>query len=102
MNLLMVICDRKKTKLIIKLLNEKDLKYHISFYGKGTADNEMLSYLGLAESEKEVVVSFIKKEETLKVMEELEKHPLIISHGAVAFTVPLDSIGQNTLKFIEK
>lgn len=102
MNLLMVICDRKKTPKIISLLNEKNLKYHISFYGKGTADNEMLAYLGLAESDKEVVVSFVKKEQTLEIMEQLEKHPLIINEGAVAFTVPLDSIGQNTLKFIEK
>lgn len=102
MNLLMVICDRRTTKKIIRLLNEKDLKYHISFYGKGTADNEMLAYLGLAESEKEIVVSFVKKEKTLKVMEQLEKHPLIMNHGAVAFAVPLDAIGQNTLKFIEK
>ena len=100
MNLLIVICDRKKTKKMIKLLNEKQLKYHISFYGKGTADNEMLAYLGLAETEKEVVLSFLKKEKTTKVIKELKTHPLIINEGAVAFTVPLDRIGQNTLKFI--
>lgn len=102
MNLLIVICDRKKTQKVIDLLNEKDLKYHISFYGKGTADNEMLAYLGLVETDKEVIVSFIKKEETLKVMEQLEKHPLIINEGSVAFTVPLDSIGQNTLKVVQE
>lgn len=102
MKLLVVICDRKKTKTVLNLLNENDVNYHVSFYGKGTADNEMLSYLGLAESEKEVVISLAKKEMTKEILKQLESAPAFKYHGAVAFAVPLDAINKSTLKFIEQ
>lgn len=100
MEMLMVICDRDLTSKIIKLLNEGEIKYHVSFYGKGTASNEILSYFGLAKSKKEIIISLVDKDKAKEAMQFLEKHPFMTSHGAVALTVPMDAIGKNTLDFI--
>lgn len=101
MEMLMIICDRDVTKNILKLLNENDFKYHTAFYGKGTADKNILSYIGLTETQKEVIVSFNTKEKTIKIMEIFKKTALFINRGgAVALTVPVDYISKSTVEFI--
>ena len=62
MKLLIVICDRTLSKKIIKILNQESICYHVSFFGKGTADSTILSYFGLEKSEKEVILSLSEKE----------------------------------------
>ncbi len=100
MEMLVVICDRTYTEKIIKYLNKSDVKYHVSFYGKGTASSEILSYFGLHKSEKEVIISMVSKDRTKEVFDSLSEKSYFINHGAVAFTVPMDAIGKNTLDFI--
>lgn len=102
MKLLVVICDRKKTKRIINLLNQNDIHYHVTFYGEGTANNEMLDYLGLIDTEKEIIFAVHKKDKITSIINELENAPSIKNHGAVAFAVPLDAINKSTQSFIEK
>lgn len=101
MKALVVICDRKITNKILKLLNEFHVHYHISCYAKGTANSEILSYFGLAESEKEFILSFVNKDVVIDLMERLKDIDFIRNHGAVAFTIPIDGIGRKTLEFIK-
>lgn len=101
MKLLFVICDRKITEKAIKVLNETHVHYHISCYAKGTANSEILSYFGLAETDKELILSFVQDEYVKEVMEKLGSFELIKNHGAVAFAVPLDGIGRKTQEFIQ-
>lgn len=101
MKMLMVICDRNITKKIINLLNQNEIKYHASFYGKGTADKTILDYLNLAETQKEIIVSFIEKEKELKIIESFKKSSYFLNKGgAVAFTVPLGAVSRSTLEYI--
>lgn len=102
MKLLIVICDRKKIDVVINMLNENEVKYHVTFYGKGTADNEMLSYLGLADSEKEIVISVLRKEKAEDLMVLFKDAKAFQNHRAVAFAVPLAAINKSTLNFIEQ
>lgn len=102
MKLLVIICERKKTKFAVDFLNENDIRYHLSFYGKGTADNEMLSYLGLTDTRKEIIFSILKKDTMKLLMEKLEIKKAFKTYGGVAFAVPLDAINKNTLNFIEQ
>lgn len=102
MKVLVVICDRNLTKKILKLLDEMNVFYHISCYAKGTANSKILSYFGLAETEKELVLSFINQEKVEKVMASLGEFDFIKNHGAVAFTIPVDGIGRKTLEFIKQ
>lgn len=102
MKLLFVICDRNITSKILKILNDTHVYYHLTCYAKGTANSEMLAYFGLAETEKEMIISIVQDDYTKEVMERLSAFEFIKKHGAVAFTVPLDGIGRKTMKFIEQ
>lgn len=102
MKMLVVICDRTLTNKIVKTLNQENVKYHISFYGRGTADQSILSYFGLEKTEKEVIMSIIDNQDINIILEKLSAYEFIKHHGAVAFTVPLDGISQNTLDYIKK
>lgn len=102
MKLLIVICDRSITNKILKLLNDQHVYYHISCYAKGTANSEILSYFGLAETEKEMILSFVNDDCVSTIMEKLGGVEFIERHGAVAFTIPMDGIGRKTLEFIKQ
>lgn len=102
MKLLFVICDRNITEKVLDVLNETHVHYHISCYAKGTANSEILSYFGLAETDKELILSFVEDEYVKVVMEKLGSFEFIKNHGAVAFTVPLDGIGRKTQEFIHQ
>lgn len=102
MKVLIVICDRNLSSKILKLLDNMGIFYHISCYAKGTANSEILAYFGLAETEKELIISFIKNEDTKKIMDSLSELEFVKNHGAVAFTIPVNGIGKKTLEFIKK
>lgn len=102
MKLLIVICDRNLTNKVLKILNDSNAHYHLSFYAKGTANSEILSYFGLAEVDKEVILSFIRVGNINSIMEKLSGYEFIAKHGAVAFAVPLDGIGKNALSYLER
>lgn len=101
MRALVVICDRSITNKILKTLNELHVGYHFTCYAKGTANSEMLNYFGLAETDKELVLSLVSKENIDEIMAGLGSVDLIKNHGAVAFAVPLDGVGRKTLEFIK-
>ena len=102
MKMLVVISDRNLTKKIVKTLNESNLRYHISFYGRGTANQNILAYFGLEKSEKEVIISIANNQSVETVINKLGQYEFINKHGAVAFAVPLDSISKSTLDYIKK
>ena len=56
LKLLVTIVPRSRTLLFIDLLEQFEVNMQLVIYGKGTADSEMLNYLGLAESEKAVIM----------------------------------------------
>lgn len=101
MEMIMVICDRNLTQKIVKILEKNNMKKHFSFYGRGTANNEILSYFGLAKSEKEVIVSFASKVDTEQMLLALKEKPYVKKHGAVAFCVPMSAINQSALDVFE-
>lgn len=102
MKLLFVICDRNITAKILKQLNKLNANYHISFYAKGTANSEILSYFGLAETEKEMIMTFVEKDNVENILNTFLDMEYFKNHGAVAFTVPLDGIGRKTLEFLKQ
>lgn len=102
MKMLVVICDRNLAEKIVKILNKENVKYHISFYGRGTADLGVLTYFGLEKTEKEVILSIVNNQDIKKIIEKLNTYEFIENHGAVAFSVPLDSISKSTLEYIKK
>ena len=93
LKLLVTIIDRSKTPLYLDVLEQFEINMQTVIYGKGTAGSEMLSYLGLGETEKAVILSFVREDNVKDVLETLaEKFEKVKNGKGIAYTIPLKSI----------
>ena len=93
LKLLVTVIDRSKTLFYVDLLEQFEVNVQMVLYGRGTANSEMLSLLGLAESEKSVIISYIREDKVKEAMETLDEKFHKVKNGkGVAYTVSLDSI----------
>lgn len=92
--LMVSITNRKQHKRFQRFYKECRLDVAFQTLGRGTAANEMLDYLGLEASEKDVFLSPITGETWERVKKGLQSKLRIDVPGTgVAFIVPLSSIG---------
>jgi len=102
LKLLITIVDRNKALFYIDFFEQYQINMQMVCYGHGTADSEMLHYLGLASNEKAVILSAVKEE----VLEDLlptlnEKFNTVKNGKGIAFVVPFKSvIGVATYQFL--
>ena len=62
-------------------------------YGKGTANSQTLMLLGLAESDKSAIISWIREDKIKEVLETLNEKFTTVKNGkGIAYTIPLDRI----------
>jgi len=91
LSLLMVICERKDDKEVVKLFNDRGASFNLMMLGKGTANSKILNYLGLGQSEKTFFQSVMPMEQAKSLLHCLDstldlKKP---GHG-IAFTLSLN------------
>ena len=108
------LCTPKKIKLIITIVNrgngekitnlykEDNIQYNLICLGRGTANSEILDYLGLGETEKDIVLSVVHEENVQSVMQKLNgKFNFSKPGNGIAFTIPISSVdGIATLDYI--
>ena len=100
--LLTTIVGRGKGDKVVSMLNKKDIMFNLIILGEGTADSDILDYLGIGEIDKDVVLSIVAEEKIEEVLTELrEKMKFSLPGKGIAFTVPLSSIAARMLKHIE-
>lgn len=93
LKLLFTIIDRSKTLFYVDLLEQFEVNVQMVLYGKGTANSQMLALLGLAESDKSVIVSYIREDKVKEALETLDEKFHKVKNGkGIAYTVSLDSI----------
>lgn len=93
LKMLVTVVDRSKTIFYQDLLEQFEVNVQMILYGKGTANSEMLNLLGLDESDKAVILSYIKEERVKDAIDTLnEKFHKVKNGKGVAFTISLDSI----------
>ena len=93
LKLLITVIDRSKTLFYTDLLEQFEVNVQMILYGKGTADSQMRAILGLAESDKSVIISYIREDRVKEALETLEEKFHKVKNGkGIAFTVSLDSI----------
>ena len=93
LKLLVTIVDRSKTVLYLDLLEQFEVTVQMVLYGKGTANSQMLDILGLVESDKSVIISYIREDRAKEALEALkEKFSKVKNGKGVSYTIPLDSI----------
>lgn len=93
LKLLFTIVNRSKAEFYTDLLQEYDVNMQLSMFGNGTASTEILQYLGLADSEKAVIISVIREEKVSSALALLDEKFKTVKNGkGIAYTVPLTSI----------
>ena len=93
LELLITIVDRSKAEYYTDLIQSFDVNMQVKAFGHGTADEKMLVYLGLGDSEKAVIFSVIQQNKLSDAIATLDEKFKTIRNGkGVAFTIPLTSV----------
>src|SRR5690606_34629315 len=91
--LLVTIVDRGQGNKVVKLNEKEHVHVQFVFLGHGTASSEILDYLGLGETEKDVVVGLVPEAKITDVLTTLrDKMQLNVPGKGIAFTMPLSGI----------
>ncbi len=91
--LMVTIAERSKSENYISYFSEKKVNFTLGRYGRGTANKEMLDYLGLGNKEKCILFSFVTEKESKALLEEMEKKMQLKKMGVgLSFTIPISSV----------
>ena len=100
--ILVTIVDRKKTDFYISALEGYNVNMQTIVYGRGTAPSEILSYLGLSQTDKAVILSVVQEDKVKEILTAYEDKYFKTKNGkGIAFTIPIKSIiGVAVYKFL--
>ena len=101
LKLLFTVVDREKAEFYLDVLSQFDVNFQMSVPGKGTANSEIVSILGL-NMHKVVLFSMVREDKVDAIMNCLEDKFETIKNGkGISFAVPLSSvIGVNMYRFL--
>ena len=102
MQLLFTIVNREKTDFYVDVLQDFEVNMQLVLSASGTAGTKTLQLLGLASSDKSVILSVIKREHAEEAMAALdEKFRSVRGGKGIAYTVPMTStIGVAIYQFL--
>jgi len=93
LKMLVAIVNRGEGEQIIEFGKKYDMSVQLVILGRGTANSELLNTIGLDETEKDVVVGFIKENLAEKMLETIQKVLDIELIGkGIVFTISMTSI----------
>ena len=101
--LIVSIVDRGRGESVVRLLERQGSLFHTIVLGRGTAQERILDYLGLGETEKDVVISGIVRGKSKKALKYLLHAMQFGAPGrGIAFTVPISSVsGRRALAYLK-
>ena len=102
MQLLFTVVNREKTDFYVDVLQNFEVNMQLVLSASGTAGTKTLQLLGLADSEKSVILSVIKRERAEEAMAVLDEKFRTVKGGkGIAYTVPMTStIGVAIYQFL--
>lgn len=91
--LLLTIIDRGKGEELTEIYRENHVMYNMILLGKGTAKSEILDYLGLGRTDKDIIIS-VGDEDNIKILLGIlrNKYKLYEPGNGIAFTIPISSV----------
>ena len=93
LKLLITVVNKNKAEFYMDYLQEYEVNMQMSMRARGTADSDLLHYLGLEDSEKRVLFSLIREDMAPAAMKGLEEKFSTVRDGkGIAYTVPLSSV----------
>ena len=91
--MLFTVINRADRDRFLAFFKEENVSITFLVLGKGTASREILNYLGIGETEKTVCLSVLHTSHAKDMTQKLKTAMRMDKPGAIAFTVPLRSIG---------
>ncbi|HAK44067.1 MAG TPA: hypothetical protein DCM59_16970 [Clostridium sp.] len=100
--LMVTIIDRGKGEKVTDICKENNISFHLICLGKGTANSEILEYLGIGDTEKDIVMSSVPEDRATSIVRELSKKLQLDKPGnGIVFTIPISSVaGVVTLQLL--
>ena len=100
--LLFTVINREKTEFFVDLLQGFEINMQVVLAASGTANDKVLSLLGLTDTEKSVIISIVRRDRAKEALTTLEdKFKTVKGAKGIAFTVPMGStIGVAFYQFI--
>ena len=93
LELLVTIVSRQKAEFFADLIQSFDVNMQMLVRAEGTANAEMLSLLGLPDTQKTVIFSIIKEEKVKDALASIEHRFKSIKNGkGIAYTIPMTSL----------
>ena len=93
--LIVCIIERGKAERITGLCLQERIALHLTLHGYGTADSAVLDYLGLGETEKDVVLMCIRESAADGFLRRLSVELHLNRPGqGIAFSIPLSSVAE--------
>lgn len=90
---LITIVDRGNGEEIAEMYREHSIMYNMILLGNGTAKSEILDYLGLGRTEKDIIISVAPEESVKPIIKNLkEKFHLDKPGNGIAFSIPISSM----------
>ena len=102
MDLVITIVSRGKGETVLDVFRRNRILQNTICHGHGTAPSSILEMLGLGATDKDIVISFVKAENSRKILSDISRKLEFSKPGhGIAFTVPLESIaGLMSFKFL--
>lgn len=102
LQLLFTIVNRQKAEFFTDLLYNFEVNFQTVLSAHGTANDHMISLLGLTDSEKSVIISVIRQDRAPEALALLDEKFRTVKGGkGIAYTVPVSStIGVAIYQFL--
>ena len=102
MQLLFTVINREKTEFFVDILQGFEINLQMVLAASGTANDKVLSLLGLTDTEKSVIISAVRRDRAKEALATLdEKFHKVKGAKGIAFTVPMSStIGVAIYQFL--
>ena len=100
--LLFTIVNRQKTEFFVDVLQNFEINMQLVLSAQGTANDHVMSLLGLTDSNKSVIISVIRQDKIKEALATLEDKFNTVKGGkGIAYTVPIKSaIGVAIYRFL--
>ena len=102
LKLLITVVNRQKTEFFTDLIQTYEANIQLILAATGTANVELIKYLGLNSNERSVIISIIRDDREKEIMSVLEDRFKTIKNGkGIAYTIPFSStIGVAIYQFL--
>jgi len=97
LKLTFIIAEKSIGSKVNKYLESKGYDKYFSFYAKGSASSVILEYLGIGETEKDVIIYPSNEVDAIKIMDYIKESEFI--KKTLLFRVPVSGI--SSLKSLE-